>query len=207
MKRRHRSSNETLWFVSYSDLITAILAVLILIMSFSKIDIEKVDHANRLMTDDSLITLSELKKEYQKVIKNNKLHKMVTVSLSGDGLSINTSSTIQFDSDSSILNKNSMRTLKPILDKIITDSNYREVSIIGHTDDTGTSKRNWELSSQRAYGTMMYLIKNGLNHSHAQIISHASNKPINDVTKLLPRDIKNARSENRRVSIVIGRSY
>jgi len=208
MKRRQGSLNETLWFVSYSDLITAILAVLILIMSFSKIDIEKVDHANRLMKNDKLVTLSELKKEYTKLINKYNLSDTVNVTLSEDGLSINTSSTIQFDSNSAkLIEKNGMALLKPILEKIVSDSKYREVSIIGHTDDTGTNEWNWKLSSQRAYNTMMYLMKIGLKDKHSKIISYASNKPYKNIDKLSGNEKKIARASNRRVEIVIGRSY
>jgi len=205
-KRRVRTNNETLWFISYSDLITAILAVLVLMMSFSKIDIEKVDHANRLMKDDKLITLAMLKNEYSKMIEEKKLQEIVNVSLKGDGLTINMSSSVQFDTDSSLLNIQGMKRLEPILKKIINDSERRHISIIGHTDSTGTAKRNWELSSQRAYAVLIYLLKNKINDKHVQIIAHASNLPMIEPKNLQRQERKLAQAINRRVGIIIGKS-
>lgn len=205
--RRNRSSDETLWFISYSDLITAILAVLILLMSFSKVDIEKVDHANRLMKDEKMVTLSMLKSQYEQLIQERSLDKKVNLVLDDEGLLVNMSSSVQFKSDSAVLNRSGIEELQPIMDKIVEDSKLRQISIIGHTDDTGTVQRNWELSSQRAFSVLMYLVDHGLSHQHAHIIAHASNHPLIPLENLSKEQLDNARAMNRRVTIVIGRSY
>ena len=203
-----KPQNETLWFVSYSDLITAILAVLIMIMSFSKIDIEKVDHVNRLMKGDKLSTLFILKNEYLKLIKNKNLEKLVSIKLDDDGLSINTSSSVQFSIDSYKLDKNGIKLLEPIFNKIIEDSKYRNIYIVGHTDDSGTIKRNWELSSLRAYSVLEYLLKKNINYKYVTIKAHASNNPLKNILPTMSNlDKKIARSINRRVTIIIGRSH
>jgi len=205
LKRRKVSAgDENLWLISYSDLITSILAVLVLIMSFSKIDIEKIDHANRLMKDDSLITLSELKKEYKEILKKNNLKKIVNIFLDEEGLHINMSATVQFDTNSAKLDKKGIDILQPVFQKIIKDSKQREIVIAGHTDDTGTPQRNWELSSERADAVMLYLMKKGLNYQHSKIVAYGSNQPYKidqNITKLEQQKL------DRRVSILIGRSY
>lgn len=207
-KRRVIGQNETLWFVSYSDLITAILAVLVLMMSFSKIDIEKVDHANRLMKDDKLVTLSALKVEYEKLIISQNLQKLVSINLNEDGLSINTSSTVQFAINSAKLDKDGIKLLEPIMNKLIEDGKFREISIVGHTDDVGSNIRNWKLSSQRAYSVLLYLINKGLDSKYTKIVAHSSNKPLDNPNKYnTPNERKIARSKNRRVTIVIGSSH
>jgi len=195
------STNENLWLVSYSDLITSILAVLVLVMSFSKIDIEKIDHANRLLKDDSLVTLATLKQQYKKLIQKKNLQKYVNLLLDENGLMINMSSTVQFDINSAKIDTKKIQILQPIIKKIVQDSKKREIIVVGHTDSSGTRKRNWELSSQRAESVMLYLMKNGLDDRHAHIVAYASNKPF-DTNR---QDKKNAK--DRRVSILIGRSY
>ena len=207
--RRVRSgAGETLWFVSYSDLITAILAVLVLVMSFSKIDIEKIDHANRLMKDDKLVTLSELKQQYEEVIEKNELTSLVNVVLNNEGLEVNMLSSVQFESGSATLDQKGIKILNPLMAKIVDTSKSREIIIIGHTDATGSSKRNWELSSERANSVMLYLMKQGLKDKHAHLIAYASNKPIEKVDVNATSIEKNkTRSKNRRVTILIGRSH
>ncbi len=206
MKRQSRVSkgDENLWLISYSDLITSILAVLVLITSFSKIDIEKLDHANRLMKDDSLVTLSTLKKQYLALIEEKNLQKFVSVLLSDKGLEINMASSVQFGLNSARLNKTGIKKLQPVLQKIVQDSQVREIIISGHTDATGSAARNWELSSQRANAVMLYLMDKGLNYKHSHIVAYASNDPYKSDSKLSKKE-QNKR--NRRVTILIGRSY
>ena len=53
MKKRRFSSNKNqdLWITSYADLISAIFAVMVLFVSFSKIDLEKFDMVQKLMVE------------------------------------------------------------------------------------------------------------------------------------------------------------
>ena len=203
---RKQGQDEMLWFISYSDLITAILAVLVMVMSFSKIDIEKFDHANRLMKDDKLVTLPTLEKEYQKLLKINNLENLVSILRDDNGLIINMSSTVQFKVGSAELDKKGIELLTPLTDKIINDSKYRQIKIIGHTDDSGDVEKNWELSSERAYSVLIHLMEHGLDQTHAEIVAYAFNNPIVDTTGLDKKGLKEARSKNRRVTIIIGKS-
>ena len=204
-KYRYTSNgSENLWLISYSDLITSILAVLVLVMSFSKIDIEKIDHANRLMRDDSLVTLATLKKQYQALIEKNDLQKYVDVALDEEGLHINMASMVQFDVNSAKINKKNIKVLQSVFRKIVQDSKKREIIVIGHTDATGTPRRNWELSSQRANAVMLYLMEQGLDYRHAHIVAYGSNKPLKKQKGLTKQQ---QRARNRRVTILIGRSH
>lgn len=204
--KRSISSDENLWLISYSDLITSILAVLVLVMSFSKIDIEKIDHANRLMKDDSMVTLATLTQQYEQLIEKKNLQKYVNVLLDEDGLRVNMASTVQFGVNSAVINQEKIQILKDIFDKIVKDSKQREIIIIGHTDNTGAPQRNWELSSQRANAVMLYLMKKGLDYKHAHIVAYASNKPW-EPKKEQSVSLKEKRAHDRRVTILIGRSH
>jgi len=195
-----------IWFISYSDLITAILAVLVMVMSFSKIDIEKFDHANRLMKDDKLVTLSVLEKEYKQLLKRYKLDKLVSIIRNDEGLIIDMPSTVQFKVGSAELNHNGMKLLQPLIEKLTKDAEYRQIKIIGHTDDSGDVKKNWELSSKRAYSVLVYLVDHGLDQSHAEVVAYAFNRPLVMTNGLKGKALQEARAKNRRVTIVIGKS-
>jgi len=80
------------------------------------------------------------------------------------------------------------------------------IKIIGHTDDSGDVKKNWELSSQRAYAVLTHLMQKGLDQSHAEVVAYAFNKPLANTDGLTGLALKEARSKNRRVTIVIGKS-
>jgi len=203
-KTRLKPQDEGLWLISYSDLITSILAVLVLVMSFSKIDIEKIDHANRLLNDKKLVTLDTLKKEFHKIIDENNLSNVIKLKIDDNGLNVIMSSAFQFKVNSAKLNEKALKKLEPIFYKVIEVSKKREIVIAGFTDDTGTPQRNWELSSQRAYTLMIYLMKKGLNYKFAHISAFASNKPLK-VDKNLT--INEQRALNRRVSIIIGKTH
>jgi flagellar motor protein MotB len=51
MKIAKRCKNQDLWLTSYADLVTAILSVMILVVSFSKLDIEKYDMIQKLIVE------------------------------------------------------------------------------------------------------------------------------------------------------------
>jgi chemotaxis protein MotB len=205
MKRKIEiSQDEGLWLISYSDLISSILAVLVLVTSFSKIDIDKVDHANRLLKDKSLMTLDEIKKNINQIIKENNLTKYVHTTLNPDGLYIEMSSTLQFKTNSAKLDEEGVKRLEPVLKKIIKLSKKREIIISGHTDDTGDPKHNWELSAKRANSVMFYLMDKGLDYKHTHIVAFASNRPYKTDKNL---SLETKRALNRRVSIIIGMTH
>ena len=136
MKKTHlKPQDEGLWLISYSDLITSILSVLVLVMSFSKIDIEKIDHANRLLNDKKLVTLDTLKKEFHKIIDDNNLSKVIKLKIDDNGLNVIMSSAFQFKVNSAKLNEKALKKLEPVFNKVIEVSKKREIVIAGFTDD------------------------------------------------------------------------
>ena len=57
LKQKNSFTNQDLWITSYADLVSAILAVLVLMVSFSKIDIEKYDNVQKLIIDNQKQTI------------------------------------------------------------------------------------------------------------------------------------------------------
>lgn len=210
-KAKAKSSNQDLWLTSYADLITAIFSVMVLFVSFSKIDIEKYDMIQRLMIEnekkeyENFSTLAQIKDKITKIAEKNHLEKILSVKLSKDGLSINFSSTVQFKSGSHKLLESNIQVMKPVFDEIIKQSSYRYIDISGHTDhDRGIKVSNWELSALRALSIQRYLEKNGLNTKNVRLLANAENKPLVEYENKTAKELEIAKEANRRVSITIG---
>ncbi len=219
-RERFNSSSESLWLVGYSDLVTAILSVLVLFVSFSKIDIDKFDHIQKLVTDEKIETLSQINKKIELTAQKYNLKDLVSTKLDDTGLEINFSSVTQFKQSSWVINDNKIVRLQPIFKEIIKQSNARDIEIIGHTDDLGYNEKyngkygvlkldNWSLSALRAHSLQQYLVKKRLNVNNTKIIAYADTHPKVEIdTKNMNfRELKNARVANRRVSIIIGRLH
>ena len=72
------------------------------------------------------------------------------------------------------------------------------VSIIGHTDSTGSAATNEPLSLQRADATRDYLVSRGVASNRFQIDGRGSREPV------ASNDTEAGRARNRRVEIFLG---
>lgn len=99
------------------------------------------------------------------------------------------------------VNKADIRpNLRPILDKFVTtlqDNPSTRVTIVGHTDNTGTDTINDPLSLQRAARTRDYLTVRGINASRFQVEGLGSHQP------LVENNSAANRAKNRRVEIYV----
>ena len=210
LKNKSNCKNQDLWVTSYADLVTAILSVLILIVSFSKIDIEKYDMVQKLMIEKKekkykmFSTLKDVKQRIEQKAKKYHLEDKVDVKLNKNGLIVNFDSAAQFKTAQFKLKKDAKVLMKPIFEEIVKESQYRYIEISGYTDDVpGRSMTNWELSSLRALSIQKALESMGLNNDNVQLIANANNTPLISYKDKSGNDLKYAREKNRRVSIVI----
>lgn len=203
--------NQELWITSYADLISAIFAVMVLFVSFSKIDIEKYDMVQRVMVEKKkqeykeFSTLAQIKLIIENLANKHKLQDMIDVEIDKGGLTISFDSAAQFESGSHRLIVEKMQKMRPILDEIVKNSQYRYIDIAGYTDNVPSYKvSNWELSALRALAIQNYLEKLGLNNKNTRLIANAENEPLISYKGEINSQIDSyAREKNRRVSIVI----
>ena len=80
--------------------------------------------------------------------------------------------------------------------KVMKDRPLTKWKIEGHTDNTGSYKRNKELSLQRAQSVYNYFIKNGIAAARLQVYGYGSDYPIAD------NITETGKAMNRRVTIV-----
>lgn len=121
----------------------------------------------------------------------------VSVSQTADNqLKLGIPSDVSFDINRYEIKSN----LRPILDRFATTLNQNPVTmvtIIGHTDSTGTDAINNPLSVNRAASTRDYLVARGVATNRIAIDGRGSREPIADNNTL------DGRAKNRRVEIFV----
>ncbi|MBU2640791.1 MAG: OmpA family protein [Gammaproteobacteria bacterium] len=121
----------------------------------------------------------------------------VSVSQTADNqLKLDIPSDVSFDTNRYEIKSN----LRPILDRFATTLNQNPVttvSIIGHTDSTGSDAINNPLSVNRAASTRSYLVDRGVASNRIAIDGRGSREPITD------NNTAGGRAMNRRVEIFV----
>ncbi|HEX7647049.1 MAG TPA: OmpA family protein [Noviherbaspirillum sp.] len=103
---------------------------------------------------------------------------------------------ISFDTNRSDIKSN----FRPILDKFaatLAENPYSKVSIVGHTDSTGSDAINDPLSVNRAAHTRDYLVAHGVASNRISIDGRGSHEPV------ASNDTEANRAKNRRVEIFV----
>jgi outer membrane protein OmpA-like peptidoglycan-associated protein len=121
----------------------------------------------------------------------------VQVSQTADNrLKLEIPSDISFDTNRADIKPN----LRPVLDRFATTLNQNPattVSIIGHTDNTGSDAINQPLSVERAAHTRDYLTTRGVSATRIVVEGRGENEPI------ASNDDNAGRARNRRVEIYV----
>ncbi len=94
------------------------------------------------------------------------------------------------------LTNESVQQLPEILESI-KEFPAAEVAVVGHTDRTGTQRRNAQLALQRAETIRDLLIAEGLDPALIQVDSHGENNPLIETADNVPEP------RNRRVEVTV----
>jgi len=111
-------------------------------------------------------------------------------------LKLDIPSDISFDTNSAQIKSN----FRPVLDKFATslaNNPATNVTIVGHTDSSGTDAINEPLSLRRATSTRDYLVRSGIDTSRFTVAGRGSREPI------VANDTPANRAQNRRVEIFV----
>lgn len=119
-----------------------------------------------------------------------------TVTREGEGIIVKFDSGILFDVNKTAL-KSAAQTNLQNLATSLKNNPQTNISIIGHTDDTGSDTYNQDLSVRRAQSVKTYITGNGVDGSRLTTVGKGEGEPIAENTT------EAGRAQNRRVEIVI----
>jgi outer membrane protein OmpA-like peptidoglycan-associated protein len=119
-----------------------------------------------------------------------------TVTREGEGILVKFDSGILFDTDRSALKAAAQSNLQKLAVSL-QNNPETNITIVGHTDNTGTDAHNMELSIQRADAVKSFIAADNVASSRLQTTGKGESEPIADNTTAA------GRAQNRRVEIVI----
>lgn len=204
------------YLITYSDLITLLLGLFIILYAISNIDSIKYkgvvaamgsffgnsNNISQIVGDKKIVEnpQEKLSDELSKLIADNNYDNSVRLEQNERGITIHILDDILFlpgKADISDESKVVLSKLAKVLEKIPND-----LRIEGHTDDTPINTlrypSNWHLSVDRALSTAYFLIKEeNVSPDRVSVVGYSEYKPI------APNQKPQTRALNRRVDIVI----
>ena len=210
------SSHTGGWIVSYADMMTIILTFFILLLSISTIARTKYDLLVQAFTGERAGNLMEVKEEIDKVIEEQNLGGEIATKLNKDGLTIEFSNALLFNSGDADLKESGIKAFTPIQThlKDSLETSYGLV-VEGYTDDVPISNAkfssNWELSTGRAIHVMNRMVDAGVDARRVSVKGYANTRPATEVDvsdakameALSDEEREQVRAANRRVIIRI----
>lgn len=223
-KRRPIDNHENLerWLLTYSDLITLLLAFFVVMYSMSQIDKKRfgqvVEALNgvlkggktvtkgmpeSMMTGHGVLKLGDLNIIQQQIEERFKeIHRQgeIKSELTERGLVIHIMESALFKQGSAKLEPGAIEVLDVVAGKIVSMPNH--IRIEGHTDDrsinTPVYPSNWELSSARATEVVRYYTNHHqIEPERISALGYGEYRPVR------PNNSIENRAMNRRVDIVI----
>lgn len=119
-----------------------------------------------------------------------------TVVRQGEGILVNFDSGILFDVDQAALKPAAKTNLHNLATSLINNP-QTNITIIGHTDNTGSAEHNMDLSIRRAAAVRAFIAADNVSTSRLATSGKGESEPIAD------NSTADGRAQNRRVEIAI----
>ncbi len=203
MIKSNKGESQT-WMMSYSDLVTLLLAFFVLFFAISQVDQAKFEAIMEYFSESDKLPLSELEKVVEQLVAEHNLQESVEVELTGEGLLLTFQDKILFDSGKANLKEGAYPILGGIGDILKSEKVAdRHIKVEGHTDTVPLSKKsdypsNWELSAARATHVIRYLIAKEVDPHRFVAIGYADTR-----LRIEESGAKRGLQANRRVSLII----
>ena len=222
--RRHEEEDhpDETWLVPYSDVLTLLLALFIVLFAMSKVDQEKFQQlsetfrrtfveggagilsGNRSITpelvtppppagDQSGVSVQDMNAALNNYIQLNSMQDLVSIIRTPSGFSVRILDSVMFSPGSAMLIPTAQNLLNEIAQQAVKSSYY--INIEGHTDDTATPTVNWQLSTGRALEVLKFMSAHDVLPDRLSATGYGQYHP------LLPNITPENRSLNRRVEI------
>lgn len=207
-------SEDQEWLLTYSDMITLLLAFFAMLIAVSYVDLNlweqmKQGLRSEISKEENVRTpLAEVKQDLDSLLAVEKQQGLVDITLDRDGIKLFFNSSSFYGSGEADL----LPTGEQIIDKVTQAMNALDfykfnVDVEGHTDNVPISTpvfpSNWELSVARASGVVKYFIEEGIEGERLKASGYADTKPVVPHQDEQGRDIVENRALNRRIVVRI----
>ena len=228
-KEHHEEHVDEAWLLPYSDMLTLLLALFIVMFAMGQTDAGKFKQMSQqfniifaggsgVMQQDgnSVIPMevspgqaeydkmTEVKKMLEEEITKEGYSDKVKVELNSEGLEISIQDAVLFNTAEAEVKNN----LSPLLLQIsnLLQGLDNQVKVVGHTDNVPIKndkfRSNWELSSMRAINVMNFIVSSGkISPDKVSIQAYGEYMPKFENTT------DAGRAKNRRVEIIVVRKY
>lgn len=207
-KRNHVKKNddtESVWLVSYADMVTLLMGFFALLLSFSKVDTNKYEQmkkeSTKLFGGEYVVPYEKLANSLKQVVQDQGLTGQVLMEQTDEGIDITFQGALFFESGSVVLKQQAQSLLHRLIPIINDKAKNFFITIEGHTDDLPTNMgivaSNWELSSIRACTVLRLFQDYGFFPEQLKAIGWGDTRPkVENVDEV-------SRAINRRVVIKI----
>jgi chemotaxis protein MotB len=197
--------DDTSWLIPYVDVVSLLLAFLILALAMSKVNLRKFEMVSAAISHQAPPpSLDALKEKIDQVIATQGLEKQVKTVVDEDGLRMELKNALLFDSGQADITPTGHTAIDRVGKLLPTIDNRYQIAIEGHTDDvpihTGRFDSNWELSSARAINVLKAFTAAGVSPQRLSAQGYADTRPAAPVQGDASAQTR-ARTENRRVVI------
>ncbi|OWT47563.1 flagellar motor protein MotB [Bacillus sp. K2I17] len=220
-KKKNDEHIDETWLIPYSDMLTLLFALFIVLFAMSSIDTAKFKQmavslrselvggtgnkeflSNQKANEKKeMDELKALQKKIDQYINEKQLSSSFQTKLTKKGLMVTILENVLFDSGKADMKLESIEIAKE-LSHLLVSAAPREITVSGHTDNVPIANAkfssNWELSSQRAVNFLQVLLQNKeLSAENFSAIAHGEYRPIDK------NDTQEGKAKNRRVEVFI----
>lgn len=220
MKRRQQNGGldeaeeDQEWLLTYSDMITLLLAFFAMLIAVSQTDIALWEQMKQGMRSDVAgkekveTPLAEIKIDLDSLLLEERNQGLVGIVLDKNGIVLSFNSSSLYNSGEAILLPSGERIITKVTQALNALGYYQfRVDVEGHTDNvpinTPRFPSNWELSVARASEVVKFFIREGVNADRLKASGYADTKPVLPHVDEFGRDIVENRAANRRIVIRI----
>jgi len=213
---RKGNKDEGLWLLSFADLSCILIAFFVLLLSYSKIDTDKMKQVEdstkpkekkQEQSKTPVESLEAVSKKLEDKVKELKLNDKMKVLYDADGVTLELTENLLFPTGSATAKSAFLDSLQPVLKLVGSTSERYHLTLEGHTDDrpiaSGPFHSNWELSAARGISLLHILKARGIREERMSVHSYAHTKPKTPYATLRGLTLEKARATNRRVVIRI----
>jgi chemotaxis protein MotB len=195
------------WLLPYVDVVSLLLAFLILALAMSKVNLHRFELISAALTHQSAPpSLDVLKESLDQMIASKGLAGQVKTVVDDEGLRMELKDALVFDSGQADITPAGRAAIDRLVQLLPTIDQRYQIAIEGHTDDvpihTVRFDSNWELSAARSISVLKLFTSAGIGAQRLSAQGYADTRPATPIgAGSDPATLARARSENRRVVI------